>query len=143
MYGFNLTSVNISLIRDARLSVAMIQVNTTHGSGKWAETKVPTWVPTTVPTTLKTRPTLPASIGPVTQLSASLDNNNPSLVHLSWKALSPSGDRGLKVFSRWRFVRTTSCTTACFVWLFFSLYMLGSFMSINTVNLTSKKMPYI
>ena len=84
LYAFNETSVNVSVSRGERYT-AKIQVHTRYGSGKWVQT------------TITTNRTMPVSIGPVTQLNASLDDHNPLLVHLSWKAPSTSSPAQVKV----------------------------------------------
>lgn len=55
-------------VNDGAAYTVWIQVYTSYGSGKWAQTTTVT----------------PASIGQVSALSAQADSNIPTLVHLRW-----------------------------------------------------------
>lgn len=68
VYGFNTTSVNITVNRGASYTV-WIQVHTRYGTGKYAQTTAVTQ----------------SSVGPVTMLMAEVDKKVPTLVHLSWQ----------------------------------------------------------
>ncbi|KAJ7384231.1 hypothetical protein OS493_022861 [Desmophyllum pertusum] len=75
VYGFNQTSVNISVNSGARFTV-WIQVHTRYGFGKWVQTTTSTQ----------------SSLGAVRALAAELDGTVKTLVHLSWQPpLSSSG----------------------------------------------------
>ncbi|KAJ7384240.1 Sortilin- receptor [Desmophyllum pertusum] len=78
VYGFNQTSVNISVNSGARFTV-WIQVHTRYGFGKWVQTTA----------------TTQSSLGAVRALAAILDDKDHTLVHLSW--LPPSYSSGVLV----------------------------------------------
>jgi len=71
VYGFNHTSVNIYGVKRARYTV-MIQVYTSYGYGKWAQTTAGSSF----------------GLGPVLNLNANLDSSSDTRVHLTWTAPS-------------------------------------------------------
>ncbi|XP_078381129.1 uncharacterized protein LOC144663915 isoform X2 [Oculina patagonica] len=73
VYGFNQTSVNVTVNGGARYS-AWISVHTRYGNGKNAKTTTAT----------------KSSLGPVTMLTATLDDKIQNLVRLTWNPPSSS-----------------------------------------------------
>ena len=83
----------------------MIQVHTRYGSGKWAQTTVVT-------------PSVP---GPVLKLTARIDENLQTRVHLSWDA--PSGIWSIKVKEIKTFNPLTATVKTCNAFLTFKYFL--------------------